>query len=359
MRIPVLLALAAAALFGTATPLGKLLLGSLDPFTLAGLFYLGAALALAPRALRRGPEGAGLAGKLRAAGRRNRLLVAGSILAGGFAGPVLLLFGLRAAASMSVSLWLNLEMVATAALGHFVFRDRMTRRSSLAAAGVLAASALLSLGGGQSGPLGGLLVAAACLAWGFDNHFTALVDALKPEESTFLKGAVAGTVNLAIGLAASGGDGLRPATVAAALAIGALSYGASIVLYISAAQGLGASRAQLWFSSSPVFGLALAALALGERFDATRILAMAIMTLSYAALFSERHAHGHAHEADSHTHWHRHGEGHHEHAHASLPAFERLFGHAHGHAHAARSHSHAHVSDIHHRHGHGDGAGEP
>ncbi|MBP7095834.1 MAG: DMT family transporter [Spirochaetia bacterium] len=359
MRIPVLLALAAAALFGAATPIGKLLLGSMDPFTLAGLFYLGAALVLAPRALRRGPDGTGLAGKLRAAGRLNRALVAGSVLAGGFAGPVLLLFGLRAAASMSVSLWLNLEMVATAALGHFLFRDRMTRRSALAAAGVLAASILLSLGGGQSGPLGGLLVAAACLAWGFDNHFTALVDGLEPEESTFLKGAVAGSVNLAIGLATTGGAGLRGTTVGAALAVGALSYGASIVLYISAAQGLGASRAQLWFSSSPAFGLLIAALALGERFDAARIAAMAIMAVSYAALFSERHAHAHDHEAVSHTHWHRHGEGHHEHSHQALPAFERLFGHAHAHDHEAGRHSHEHVSDIHHRHGHAGGAVEP
>src|SRR3569833_780733 len=39
-------ALIAAALFGSATPLAKALLGSVDPFMLAGLFYLGSGAGL-------------------------------------------------------------------------------------------------------------------------------------------------------------------------------------------------------------------------------------------------------------------------------------------------------------------------
>ncbi len=45
---PVLLALAAAALFGAATPVSKLLLGSISPFQLAGLLYWGAAAGVLP-----------------------------------------------------------------------------------------------------------------------------------------------------------------------------------------------------------------------------------------------------------------------------------------------------------------------
>ena len=40
-------ALLAAALFGATTPLAKALLGSLSPFLLAGLFYLGSGSGLA------------------------------------------------------------------------------------------------------------------------------------------------------------------------------------------------------------------------------------------------------------------------------------------------------------------------
>lgn len=40
-------ALLAAALFGATTPLAKTLLGSLSPFMVAGLFYLGSGVGLA------------------------------------------------------------------------------------------------------------------------------------------------------------------------------------------------------------------------------------------------------------------------------------------------------------------------
>lgn len=347
MRISIVLAILAAGLFGAATPLSKALLGMIDPFTLAGLLYLGAGLALAPWALK------GLLHSLRSLNGRNRLYVLGSIIAGGIVGPVLLLFGLRAASSSSVSLWLNMELVATAILGHFLFHDTMTRRSGLAALGILGASILLSLEGGVSTIAAGLFVAGACFSWGFDNHFTALIDGLKPEASTFIKGIVAGTVNLVIGIVAGGEANLGPAALGSALAIGAFSYGASIVLYIASAQGLGASRAQLFFSSAPLFGLALAAIMLGETPTFARGIALALMGLSWFLLLGEHHAHDHLHMEATHTHWHHHGEGHHEHAHARLGWFARLVGHGHEHGHDEVQHSHSHVSDIHHRHGHG------
>lgn len=351
MRISIFLAILAAALFGAATPLSKGLLGSVGPFTLAGLLYLGAGLALAPWALR------GFMTRVRTLNSRNRLYVLGSILAGGMAGPVLLLFGLRAASSSSVSLWLNMELVATAILGHFLFRDTMTKRGALAAVGILAASVLLSIEGGTSTLMAGLLVAGACVAWGFDNHFTALIDGLSPETSTFIKGIAAGTVNLTMGLLVEGRAEIGLASLGGALAIGALSYGASIVLYIASAQGLGASRAQLFFSSAPLFGLALAAILLGEVPTLARAVALALMGLSWSLLLGDRHAHDHVHPQAVHTHWHRHGEGHHDHEHASLPFFARIIGHGHEHGHEEGEHRHPHVSDIHHRHPHRDKVG--
>lgn len=347
MRIAMFLAILAAALFGAATPLSKGLLSTLGPFTLAGLLYLGAGLSLAPWALR------GIGARVKALNGRNRVYVLGSVLAGGMAGPVLLLFGLRAASSSSVSLWLNMELVATAILGHFLFRDTMTKRSALAAIGILAASVLLSIEGGTTTIAAGLLVAGACVAWGFDNHFTALIDGLTPETSTFIKGIVAGTVNLSIGLLFEGRTEISLMTLAGALAIGALSYSASIVLYIASAQGLGASRAQLFFSSAPLFGLALAALLLGELPTVARSVALGLMALSWALLLGDRHAHGHVHPQAIHTHWHRHGEGHHDHSHDTLSCLARVLGHGHEHEHQGGEHLHPHVSDIHHRHGHG------
>jgi drug/metabolite transporter (DMT)-like permease len=341
------LALVAAALFGAATPLSKMLLGTINPFMLAGLLYLGAGISLAPKAIH-----GGIFRKLRTLNAKNYRYILGSMICGGIIGPVFLLLGLKAAKSASVSLWLNLELVATTLLGHFLFKDRATRASALAAIGILAAAALLSWEGGSTSIVGGLLVAVACLAWGFDNHFSALIDGLKAEESTFLKGIAAGMVNGAIGIAVAGGISLPLPSLAASLAIGAFSYGLSIVLYISAAQGLGASRAQLFFSSSPLFGLLLAALVLRESLSLAQGAALIIMVLSYAFLFSERHEHRHIHESVKHTHWHRHDEDHHLHQHSKISSLAKLFGHSHEHVHEVSKHAHVHVSDIHHRHSH-------
>lgn len=210
----------------------KLLLAELPPFQLAGLLYLGAALAMLPMVTRRPNL------RLAQLDSVNRRRLLGAVVADGLVAPVLLLAGLRLAPAGSVSLLLNLEMAATAVLGALVFREPLARIGWVGVAGIVAAGALLS-GGDWPGIAAALFVAAACLWWGLDNHFTALIDGITPAVSTFWKGAVAGSVNLAIGVATA------PLTatwgeIAAALATGALAYGLSIALYIRAAQQLGA-----------------------------------------------------------------------------------------------------------------------
>ena len=336
-------ALLAALLFGASTPASKWLLDAATPLQLAGLLYLGAALGVAPALLR----ARSLAFPR---DRRGRRLLLGAIVCGGLLGPVLLLLGLRLASAASVALWLNLELAATALLGALLFRDRLGPAGWLGAGAALGAGALLAAGEGAAGLAAGALVAAACLCWAFDNHWTALLDALPPAVTTFWKGLAAGAVNLALGaalapLAAPGG------AVAAALLTGALCYGASIVLYVTAAQALGATRAQVLFASAPLFGVALAGVWLGEAVSAAQVGAAALLALSAALVLRDRHAHRHRHEPLAHVHWHRHDDAHHLHAH---PPGQEAEAHAHWHVHEPLEHAHAHWPDLHHRHRHGD-----
>ena len=340
---PVFLALISAALFGAATPASKGLLADLSPFQLAGLLYLGAALGVVPVA--------GLSQVWRMPWRINpvnRWRLWGAVLAGGVAGPVLLLAGLRVASAASVSLWLNLELVATAVLGHWCFRDHLTRYGWLGVAVTLVAAMTLSVGSGSSGILAGILVLLACCCWGLDNHLTALIDGLSPSQSTFWKGLVAGSVSLAIGL------WLRPFTASGFIVLGAVgvgigSYGASITLYIHAAQRLGATRGQIMFSTAPFFGLLLSAVLLAEPLHSLHIVAALLFMVGIALLLTESHAHTHDHTKLSHAHRHRHDDRHHTHDHHGLePAVE----HTHWHDHDPVTHAHAHWPDLHHRHGH-------
>jgi len=338
------LALAAAALFGAAAPACKLLLGSFGAFTLAGLLYLGAALATFAPWWR----------DLRAEGQprldaRNFELLLGAIAAGGLVAPVLMLFALRLTLAGDVALLLNLELAATALLGVALFHEPLSRAGWLGVAGAIAAGALVGAGGGWPGWLAAALVAAACAGWGLDNQLTALQSGLTPAGITFWKGLCAGGVNLAIGLSLEP-FAARPGEIAAALGVGALCYGASLVLYIAAAQQLGATRAHVGFASAPFLGAALSFAWLGEPLTPMNAAGAALLAASVALLLASRHGHAHVHGAQEHVHAHRHDDGHHLHAHPGLAPGAR---HTHWHRHEPLAHAHAHWPDLHHRHEHG------
>jgi drug/metabolite transporter (DMT)-like permease len=338
---PILWCLLAAALFGASTPVSKPLLGGLSPLLLSGVLYLGAAMAVAPWALR------GLSG-LRTVDRKNLTRLCGAVVFGGVLGPALLLTGLSLSSAASVSLWLNLETVATALLARFFFKEHLDRTTWLAVALVVVASILLSPGS----PKGGLamgLVALACLAWGLDNNFTAVIDRFTPAHVTFAKGLIAGVVNLGLGFVFDPAPAVAWA-FGAGLVVGAFSYGASLLLYIAGAQHLGATRSQLIFSTAPAWGLVLAWLALGETLEAVHLVAAFMMAFAVWLWHRERHSHPHRHAPATHRHWHRHDDGHHDHDHETRPSPGTW--HAHEHTHEPQEHAHPHRPDLHHRHEH-------
>jgi drug/metabolite transporter (DMT)-like permease len=333
--------LAAAALFGASTPASKALLPGLGPLALAGLLYLGAAVAVLPFSFRGGSP------RLRRK-PRNFLMLLGAVVFGGGIGPVLLLVGLSRAPAASVALWLNLETVATAVLAFAFFREHLDGKTWAAAVLVVAAGVLLAAPSGFGSVSGAVLVALACLCWGLDNNLTALVDGFTPAQTTFVKGVVAGGANLSLAFLIEGVDA-APARWAAALGVGALSYGVSIALYIRGAQHLGATRSQILFSTAPFLGGILAWTCLGEPVLTVQIGAAAVMILALGLLASARHEHAHEHDPLLHTHDHRHDDDHHRHVHHGLPVRVR---HTHEHSHEPHSHAHPHEPDLHHRHDH-------
>jgi drug/metabolite transporter (DMT)-like permease len=341
---PVMLALLSALLFGASTPVGKLLLEHLPPFQLAGWLYLGAAAGVAPGLVWNRP---GML-SLRRIEKKNLARLMGAVGFGGIAGPVLLLMGLQRASAASVALWLNLELVATAVLGFLIFRDHLGGRGWCGVCGTLLASAMLSWQKGEVGVLALGLVAGACLCWGLDNHWTALIDGITPRQSTFWKGLVAGAVNLVIGsILEPGHAGVD--TAALAMGVGAIAYGMSITLYIKAAQYLGATRSQMIFSSAPFFGVGLSMPLLGEWISMTEALAALLLIVSLVFLFRDQHSHRHTHDTQWHDHDHHHVDGHHNHLH---PGTQPAPTHHHPHRHKPEVHAHPHWPDIHHRHGH-------
>ncbi len=344
-----LLALASAALFGVSTPAAKALLGSIDPAVLAGLLYCGAGLGIAvlrrvSRSLRTGESAE------TPLGAADWPVLAGAIVSGGVAGPLLLMFGLAHTEAATASLLLTLEGAATALLAWFAFGEHVNARVAAGMACLVGGALVLSWTGQPtlSGLIGPLAIIGACIAWGLDNNFTRKVSLADPLQIVELKGLIAGPVNLVIALAA-GASLPPPGSSALAAVIGFLGYGVSIALFILALRGLGAARTGAYFSTAPFIGAIAAIGFLHEPPTLQLGFAGMLMALGVWLHLTEQHSHEHDHEALSHTHAHVHDE-HHQHSHGpSDPPGEP---HSHPHDHAPMRHHHAHTPDMHHTHHH-------
>lgn len=336
------LALLSAALFGLAPALGKLLVGSITPILLSGLFYLGSAIALLPglhwRETRRTlPSMKADAWKL-----------VGAIGSGGIIAPALMCYGISLGSAFEVSLLLNFEMAATALIAALLFGEHVSPWLWFAIGVITLAALLLSFH--AEGPRlfspAVFLVLGACLFWGLDNNLTRAVGSFSPVQIACLKGLIAGTFNALMGLLVSKGLPTLAQT-SCAVGVGAISFGLSLVLFVVALRHLGAARTSAYFSSAPFLGMIFALLILSEPVTPVQWLAAAIFLMGIAIVFLEQHSHRHCHAAITHSHRHTH-DLHHQHPHDE-PSVEP---HEHSHRHEACEHEHAHYPDIHHRHRH-------
>jgi drug/metabolite transporter (DMT)-like permease len=338
----VLAAFGAALLFGAGTPLAKLLLDTVNPWLLAGLLYLGSGIGLTLYRLWTHAPVVRLP-------RHEVWWFAGAIVAGGVAGPGLLMLGLTGIPASSASLLLTSEGLFTTLLAWFVFKENFDRRILLGMIAILAGTVILSWPRAVEGAAiwPALAVLGACLAWGIDNNLTRKVSLNDATWIAARKGMAAGTFNL---LLAGMIDTAIPAAthVAAAMLLGLFAYGVSLALFVVGLRHLGAARTGAYFSVAPFFG-ALLALAMGETMTLQLGVAGALMALGVWLHLTEHHEHEHDHPALAHEHEHVHDE-HHQHAHDTVVAADTR--HTHWHQHEPLTHRHSHYPDAHHQHQH-------
>jgi drug/metabolite transporter (DMT)-like permease len=347
--LPLAFAVISAVLFGIGTPFAKVLVEDVEPVVLAGLLYLGAfsgltIYLLVGSAVRKKDA---TAEPLR---RTDVLWLAGATLSGGVVAPICLMTGLTLTTGFSASLMLNLEGLATAVIAYLIFRENVGWRLGVAIVCMTAAGVLLSWDPSASALTlsGPLLLLAAGIAWGIDNNLTRHISSRNPFQISRIKGLVAGTVSLSIALVLGFGIPVGRSLIFA-LALGSVSYGASLVFFILALQGMGAARTGAFYSIGPFVGAAASLVLLEESLIWTMLPAALLMLVGMMAIVYERHSHVHEHEEVIHTHLHSHDDLSHDHTHESL----RTGQHIHEHTHHADSHDHVHWPDIHHRHDHG------
>lgn len=289
--VPVPYALLAATLFGSSTPLQKILVGEVAPVLLVAFMYLGTAVGMALLGRIRGffpPAGSGEA----AISGRDLPWLLVAILAGGVIAPVLLMYSLSITSAATASLLLNFEGVATATIAFVVFRESVGPRIWLGLGTITLASILLSWspGPGLGWSAGSIGVLLACVFWGVNNNATRRISGKDPVALAVWKGLGAGSTALVLAIFVRDPFPGVPFMLTAML-LGFLCYGVGMVLYIRALRGLGAARTGAYATTAPFIGAALSFAIFHETPDLPLLLAVGMMLAGALLLATETHLH--------------------------------------------------------------------
>jgi drug/metabolite transporter (DMT)-like permease len=345
---PILFIIISASFFGISAPLAKLLLKDISAIALAGLLYLGAFAGLSLYSLlfqikrTKAQKSASLE-------KKDLPWLAGAIITGGIIAPISLMTGLTLITGFSASLLLNLEGVATVLIAVLIFRENSGKRLWLAIVTMTIAGVFLSWdpNTGKFNIIGSLLIVLATVCWGIDNNITRKISDKDPIQISMIKGLIAGTISLSLAFIL-GNKVPLDISVFYALLLGAFSYGMSLVFFVNALRGLGASRVGAFYSFGPFIGALLSIVIFRDMTIWVIVPAFSLMAVGVWLLTNENHKHAHLHQNVIHIHSHGHDDMHHAHEHS-----EAIEGnHTHEHAHDEISHVHEHFPDTHHRHAH-------
>ena len=343
-----LLAILSAMLFGISPVLCKLVIAEMSPVLLAGLLYLGSGIGLSFVLVR---QRINIIREIQSISRIHRLKLLGAVLAGGVIAPLCFVYGIKYGRASGVALLLNLETVATTIIAWLIFKEHVSPHVWAGKVLIVLAAVIIILKSpeGLAFSNSGMLVVLACIFWGIDNNLTRDVDELPSTALAAIKGYGAGLFNIILA-AVLGFGTIEAHQIGGALLIGALSYGASLVLFIGALRKIGSARSSTYFAIGPFIGVLSSLILLREQPPAFFWFATALMLTGVLCLYRELHEHPHVHETVSHRHQHMHDQDeHHSHLHKDEDNVEP---HDHYHVHERVAHQHIHWPDTHHRHGH-------
>ena len=226
------LAILAAALYAVSTPFSKILLKNIQPTMLAGLLYLGAGLGMVlvlitRRITKHEAKESNLS-------KKELPFVIMMILLD-VAAPVLFMFGLKITTSANAALLNNFEIVATALIALFIFKEAISKSLWFGILLITSSCVLLSFENVSAFQFskGSILILLAAICWGLENNCTRKISSKDPIQIVLLKGIFSGSFSIILALLIGERPILSP-SVFLALLIGMFSFGISIFAYVYA-----------------------------------------------------------------------------------------------------------------------------
>jgi drug/metabolite transporter (DMT)-like permease len=265
LLIGYLAVLFAAVLFGSVFSLAKVPLATIDPLALTAVVYTISGLSLIPFAK------ASFAFER----RDDYFYVIIVTIFGGVLAPVLLMYGLQQTAASTAAILTNGEIVFTIALSSIFFGEKPHGRVGLFAV-ILVVSGLFiattedlkALGSIVQLNTGNIMILAAMFMWAIDNNVSRrLTSRASPAKIAMVKSLAGGLVLIAIALALGKGSiivGIKYDMWILIVGMSIAGFGGALLLFLEGIKRIGTVRTMSMFSLTPVFGIVIAALALGE-----------------------------------------------------------------------------------------------
>lgn len=258
--------LIAAALFGSVFTIAKVPLASVDPLALSAVAYTIAGLMLVPFAK----------ASFRLQGREARYMIA-ITASGAVVAPVLLLSGLQMTAASDAAILSNGEVLFTVILSSLFFGERPHGKLGLAAVtlvivGLFMATTDLKFSSSTiiAFNAGNLMILASMFFWAIDNNFSRKLTTfsdISPAKMAMIKSLAGGLVLLGVTAATGRWGALGQINAQLWLIIIALSasgFGGALLFFLAGIKRIGTIKTMTVFSTTPIFGITIAAVALGE-----------------------------------------------------------------------------------------------
>lgn len=291
----IVLAVLAAVFYACGTPVSKLLLAYTSPAMMAAFLYLGAGTGVGIMCLVRSRKD----DKKEKLGRTDLPFTIGMIVLDIIA-PILLMNGVARTTAANVSLLNNFEIVATAAIAFFIFKEKISPAMWTALFLITLSSLILSFEGSDSlhFSAGSIMVICAAICWGLENNCTKMIASKSTYEIVILKGLCSGTGSLIIALVI--GEKIPSfAVIGITLLLGFVAYGLSIFTYIRAQGVIGAAKTSAFYALAPFIGALLSFIILHESLSHKYMAGLIIMMIgSFMAVVDTlkyRHSHMHTH----------------------------------------------------------------
>jgi drug/metabolite transporter (DMT)-like permease len=255
----------AAVLFGSVFSLAKVPLATIDPLALTAVVYTISGLALIPFAK----------GSFTFERKDDYFYVLIVTIFGGVLAPMLLMYGLQQTAASTAAILTNGEIVFTIALSSIFFGEKPYGRVGLFAVilvvlGLIIATTedLRALESLVRLNTGNIMILASMLMWAIDNNFSRrLTSRASPAKIALVKSLSGGLVLIGIALALGKGSIITEIKFGMWVLIVGMSiagFGGALLLFLEGIKRIGTVKTMSMFSLTPIFGIVLAALTLGE-----------------------------------------------------------------------------------------------